>query len=149
MRIVLDTNILIRANHRSRSTARDLLLEIVSSTRHRLLVSRELLAEVSRVLRYDKLQKMYSLSEEDIYTYTQEILMLADRVILNPAIDVPIRDPKDVPILLTALQGRADALCTADPDFFAAGCRTFCSNFGIDVCSEGELWQRIRLRDPE
>jgi predicted nucleic acid-binding protein len=50
MRIVLDTNILARANPRSKSLARGLLLAILESAKHVLVLSPFLLRETERVL---------------------------------------------------------------------------------------------------
>lgn len=52
MRIVLDTKILARANPRSKSMARVLLLTILESAEHILV----LLRETERVLNYPRLQ---------------------------------------------------------------------------------------------
>jgi predicted nucleic acid-binding protein len=49
MRIVLDTNILVRANAKARGPARELLLLIVDSPEHTLLLSPFLLEELERV----------------------------------------------------------------------------------------------------
>jgi len=51
MRVVLDTNILIRANPKARGPAREVLQKIVSGE-HVLVTSRFLLQEVARVLAY-------------------------------------------------------------------------------------------------
>lgn len=50
MKIVLDTTILVRANERSHGLARELLMKIVES-QHTLLLSNEILHELTRVLR--------------------------------------------------------------------------------------------------
>jgi predicted nucleic acid-binding protein len=49
MRIVLDTNILARANPRSKGVARILLLTILESADHALVLSPFLLRETERV----------------------------------------------------------------------------------------------------
>ncbi len=51
MRIVLDTNILARANPNSKGVARSLLLTILESAEHVLVVSPFLLRETERVLK--------------------------------------------------------------------------------------------------
>ncbi|MGA9625013.1 MAG: hypothetical protein WBL65_17660 [Bryobacteraceae bacterium] len=52
MRIVPDTNILVRANAKAKGPARELLPVIVNSPEHVLLVSPFLLMELERVLSY-------------------------------------------------------------------------------------------------
>src|ERR1700756_5383619 len=59
MRIVLDTNILARANPRSKSVARVLLLTILESAEHVLVLSPFLLRETERVLNYPRLQALW------------------------------------------------------------------------------------------
>jgi predicted nucleic acid-binding protein len=56
MRIVLDTNILVRANAKAQGLARQLLQLIVDSPEHALLLSPFLLQEVERVLDYDRVR---------------------------------------------------------------------------------------------
>jgi predicted nucleic acid-binding protein len=54
VRIVLDTTILVRATEVSRGLARELLLNIVDGS-HTLVLSREMLFELAKVLRYPRL----------------------------------------------------------------------------------------------
>ena len=70
MRIVLDTNILARANPNSKSIARILLLTILESAEHVLVVSPFLLRETERVLNYPRLQAIWPLTLEEIERYT-------------------------------------------------------------------------------
>lgn len=71
MRIVLDTNILVRANPKvaPAGLARDLLLTIVSANEHTLILSSAILVEVRRVLNYPHLQSRWPLTEEMIAQY--------------------------------------------------------------------------------
>ena len=68
MKIVLDTTILVRANEHSNGLARELLTNIVDS-KHRLLLSNEMLYELARVLRYPRLQAFYDLPENLVFDY--------------------------------------------------------------------------------
>jgi predicted nucleic acid-binding protein len=56
MRIVLDTNILVRANAKAKGPARELLLLIVNSAEHTLLLSPFLLEELERVFSYERVR---------------------------------------------------------------------------------------------
>jgi predicted nucleic acid-binding protein len=56
MKIVLDTNILVRANARARGPARELLQVIASSPEHTLLLSAFLLQELERVFSYERVR---------------------------------------------------------------------------------------------
>jgi len=70
VRVVLDTNILVRANPKvsPRGLARDLLLNIVSGP-HVLILSSAILIEVQRVLTYPRVQSRWPLPGEAIEQY--------------------------------------------------------------------------------
>ena len=70
MRVLLDVNILVRANENSDGLARKLLLQLLSG-RHVILTSTEILMELVRVLRYPRMQALFGLTEEQIYEYVQ------------------------------------------------------------------------------
>jgi putative PIN family toxin of toxin-antitoxin system len=99
---------------------------------------------VKRTLSYPRLQTQYSLTEAEI----QEHVDLLQRVatIVEPLISEPIilSDPKDDPVLFTAVQGRADVLCTRDRDFYVPEVIAFCRQRGIEVMGEVELLNRLR-----
>jgi len=119
VRIVLDTNILVRANPRvsPEGLARDLLLTIVSGP-HVLVLSAPILFEVRRVLAYPHVQARWPLTPEAIDRYLVYLSALAEVVAPIPASSpVVISDPDDDPILQTAITGRADVLCTRDEAF--------------------------------
>ena len=69
MRIVLDTNILVRANARARGPARELLQLIVASPGHVLLMSPFLLQELERVFSYERVRVSSKLTDEEIAEY--------------------------------------------------------------------------------
>jgi len=60
MRIVLDTNILVRANIKAPGPAREALLKIIYGN-HALITSPFLLREVERALAYPRLQEVWRL----------------------------------------------------------------------------------------
>jgi predicted nucleic acid-binding protein len=62
MRVLLDTNILVRANPRAGGSARALFAELARSPEHTLIVSPFLLEEVERVLAYPRLQALWPLT---------------------------------------------------------------------------------------
>lgn len=67
MRIVLDTNILVRANAKAKGPARELLLLIVSSREHVLLLSPFLLKELERVFGYSRSQSLANVSLFEVW----------------------------------------------------------------------------------
>lgn len=143
MKIVLDTSILVRANEHSSGLARTLLIEIVDSS-HKLLVSNEMLYELTRVLRYPRLQKFYDLPENLIYGYISFLRRSAEIVPLNPLVTAPIRDVNDVIVMQTAIIGEADILCTKDEDFFEEPASKYLNRMGITVVDDVTLMMRLR-----
>jgi hypothetical protein len=79
VRVLLDANVLIRANEKSVGPARSLLLELISR-KHVILTSADLLIELGRTLRYPRVQALYELSEEQIYDYVQFLKSACDVV---------------------------------------------------------------------
>ena len=90
MRIVLDSNILVRAFVSSRGLAHDLLLVILTSD-HTLILSNEILIEAARVLRYPRLLAAHGESEEAIYNFTGWLRDAAEIIALDPLTRAPIR----------------------------------------------------------
>lgn len=96
VRIVLDSNILVRANPKvsPRGLARDLLLTTVSGP-HTLVLSQAILVEVQRVLAYPHVQARWPLTEEAI---EQSVAYLGSAGILvePPVVFSPVvSDPDD------------------------------------------------------
>ena len=69
MRIVLDTNILVRANAKARGPARELLEIIASSSNHTVLLSPFLLDELERKFFLRAGQSLSRLTEEEVAEY--------------------------------------------------------------------------------
>ena len=143
MRIVLDTNVLIRANPKARGPARELLLKIISGN-HVLVTSPFLLQELARVLAYPRIEARWRLRPEEIDEYVQ-ILASASEVVA-PAAGVPIvlKDADDDPVLYTAVAGKADVLCTLDAYFYEESVRSFAARMGFSIIDDTALLQQIR-----
>jgi putative PIN family toxin of toxin-antitoxin system len=146
MRIVLDTNILARANPHSKGVARIVLLAILESADHVLVLSPFLLRETERVLNYPRLQALWPLTPVDIEQYTQALQDFAELV--NPKITRRIvpNDQEDDPVLETAFSGRAHVLCTLDRHFRDRTVLEDCREHGVQVLTDLELLSI--LRDP-
>lgn len=138
MRIVLDTNVLVRANIKSHGPAREALLKIIYGN-HVLITSPFLLREVERALAYPRLQKLWRLTFHEIQEHVQFLVEFSELV--HPIIGAPVvlGDPNDDPVIYTAISGKADALCTLDSDFLEEAVVTFCRNHGISILSDVEL----------
>lgn len=142
MRIVLDSNILVRAFVSSRGLAHGLLLAILESD-HTLILSNEILHEAARVLRYPRLFAVHGESEETIYDFTGWLRDAAEIVTLNPLAHAPIRDRNDIFVLQTALSGEADVLCSGDQDFFEPPASIFLASCGIEVLTDAQLMRKL------
>src|SRR5260370_14551315 len=117
MRIVLDTNILTRANPRSKSVARVLLLTILESAKHVLVLPPFLLRETERVLNYPRLQALWPLTPFDIEQYTQALHDFAELVNPQSGGRLVPNDQEDDPVLETAVHGRVHVLFTLPRHF--------------------------------
>jgi len=144
MRIVLDTNILVRANIKARGPARDLLLHIAYGD-HVLITSPFLLRELERALPYPRLQKLWGLSSRDIQEQVQFVEKISELV--HPVMEEPVvlKDPKDDPVVYAAICGKAEALCTLDRDFLEPEVVAFCRLRGVSILNDVELLQRLML----
>lgn len=143
MRIVLDSNILIRAFVSQQGSANELLISLIKGG-HRLVTSGEILFEVGRILRQPRMGSIHGKTEDDVYDFISWLRVTSYLVEVDIFPLAPIRDPGDVLVLQTAAMGRADVLCTCDRDFFAPPAADFLKKCGITVISDGELLKRLR-----
>ena len=143
MRVVLDVNILVRANDRSAGLARELLRELLRQ-RCTILISGEILFELARVLRYPRMQARYSLTEADIYEYIQYLGKVAEFVLPDTSLTVQIRDAADIAVVQTAITGEAELICTVDADFYEPSITRFLSQVGIRAVDDITLMQILR-----
>lgn len=65
MRILLDTNLLVRAAITPKGSAREILRLIEASADHTLVISAYLLSEVTDVLRRDRIRARWPLTDEE------------------------------------------------------------------------------------
>jgi putative PIN family toxin of toxin-antitoxin system len=146
MRIVLDTNILVRANAKARGPARELLQLIVGSRDHVLLLSPFLQQELERVFSYERVRALSKLTDGEIVEYLSYLRAndVSEIVFPGPAPRVVPADPDDDPVVHTAVVGRADALCTLNRDFFNPSVRDYCRDRGVLIANEVELLGLLR-----
>jgi len=146
MRIVLDTNILVRANTKARGPARALLQLIVESPKHTLLFSPFLLQELERVLDYQRVRAATKLSDEEVAEYLRylRVKQITEMVFPGPAPRVVIADPADDPVVHAAVVGKADTLCTLNRHFYQPSVVEYCRNRGVIVVSDVNLLSLLR-----
>jgi putative PIN family toxin of toxin-antitoxin system len=144
VRILLDVNVLVRANEVSSGPARSLLRASIARG-HTLLLSGEMLVELARVLRYPRIQALFGLTEEQIYEYVQYLRSASEIVPIDHLLFAPMRDPMDIAVLQTAIAGAADVICTRDSDFRDAQTVAFCAAAGIEICTDRELQEKLEI----
>jgi putative PIN family toxin of toxin-antitoxin system len=151
MRIVLDTNILVRANAKARGPARELLQLIVGSRDHVLLLSPFLEQELERVFSYERVRASSKLTDSEIVEYLSYLRArnVSEIVFPGPAPRVVPADLDDDSVVHTAVVGRADALCTLNRDFFNPLVRDYCRERGVLILNDVELLNLLRSREPK
>jgi putative PIN family toxin of toxin-antitoxin system len=145
VRIVLDTNILVRAAGNDQGLAGQLLGEIISGP-HTLVISPYILSEIARVLSYPRLQARWQLSQMAIAEFIKSMGDVAEIVLTTTPDPVVVADPDDDPIVQTAVLGRVDFLCTRDAHVLQAGVVEYCASHGIKVTSDIDLYHTLTGR---
>jgi len=119
MRLVLDTNVLARVVISPQGVAADLFERV--RTEHVLVSSSELLSELSRILRYERVRKLHRLDDAEIDAFVRNIE--AGSIPVQLPADIPAvvaADPDDDTFVATAVLGEADAICTRNRHLYAA-----------------------------
>ncbi|MGA2601092.1 MAG: putative toxin-antitoxin system toxin component, PIN family [Bryobacteraceae bacterium] len=145
MRIVLDTNILVRANPTvlPQGLARDLLLTILSGP-HVLVLSAPLLTEVQQVLNYPHVQARWPLTPDAIAQYVFLLQDAGAMIDLPESFPAVVSDPDDDFVLQTAIAGQAEVLCTRDTAFRHEKVEEVCAAHGIRILEDITLLQELR-----
>lgn len=146
MRIVLDTNILVRANVKAKGPARELLQIIIGSLEHKLLISPFLFDELERVFSYERVRILSKLTDEEIAEYLSYLQArdVTEVVYPGPAPRVVPSDPDDDPVVHTAVVGQADVLCTLNRHFYDSAVVEYCRSRGIVITSDAKLIRLLR-----
>jgi putative PIN family toxin of toxin-antitoxin system len=145
MRVVFDTNVLVRGAMSPQGLANSLQTLLLHSG-HELVVSTWLLQELEDVLRRPRMRQYHQFDDERIRQIILNLDTLATRVVIGHPPETPLvkRDPKDDAIILTAIVGEADVICTKDADLLDAEVKEFCAKRGIRVLTDVELLAELR-----
>jgi len=144
MRIVLDTNIMVRAAGGADSPAQAVFLFSLDA-KHSLIVSEYSLRELRRVLMYPRIQRTTGWSLQQADEHVQEVSRKAEIVELPDFIPAAVpHDPADDPIVATAVAGQADVLCTLDRHLRRLEVEAYCAQFGIRILTDVELLDELR-----
>jgi len=140
VRILLDTNVLVRAFVSARGPAAEVLRRTTRA--HRLLLSPHLLDEVERVLAYPRLRKIARFEAADVERFLNLLIEAGEVVYPEGGMPVPVSDPDDVAILQAAA-GKAEVICTLDRHLFQPEVVAWCQHLGIRVERDVELLRRL------
>jgi putative PIN family toxin of toxin-antitoxin system len=147
VRFTLDSNILVRAVTSPRGPALH-LLDIVLGA-HTLVLSRFILDEVVRVLLYPRIQTRYRITADEAARFAGTLAdasHLVEPVIVRPIV---LSDPADDSVLYTAVDGKADVLCTGNTRHFASPeVQNFCMAHGISVMTDLEILRDLFKHGP-
>lgn len=147
MRIVCDTNVLVRAAINPNGLASELLRRIRQD--HALVASYPLLAETLNVLRRPRIRSLHGGDEHDIRRFISSLYKAAAIVQVPQFLPRVIpRNPKDDAVLMTALGGQADVLATRDQHFFDPGVLAFANSRGLRVLRDDQLLNELRAAQP-
>ena len=148
-KIVLDTNIIVRAVASPSGLASELLRRTISDG-NLLCTSNFMLAELDRVLRYPRVRKIHGLSDTEIEDFVRSIQQVALVVEVDAAKSVRVtRDKDDDPVIETALRTKADYLCSIDKDIGAKEVVDHCKAVGVEDVTDTVLIAIFRNQDQE
>jgi putative PIN family toxin of toxin-antitoxin system len=117
LRVVIDTNVLVSAIILPHSHVGSILTYLRRGA-YIPLYHTETLDELIRVLARPRIQSKYHISNNDIHTVVDLLLLRGELVGSIKRLAV-CRDPKDDIFLSVALAGQADALVTGDSDLLS------------------------------
>lgn len=143
MRVVLDTNILARIPASPHGPAGELFDCLRSE--HLLISSSELLAELVRVLGYERLRKIHGLDDAAIEEFVEHVEAGSLLVALpDPLPRVVPDDADDDAVIATAIAGKGDVICTRNRHLFHPDVLACCRLHEIRVLSDVELLGELR-----
>jgi putative PIN family toxin of toxin-antitoxin system len=144
MRVVLDTNLIVRAAGQT-GLACD-LLSLALDERHTLVMSHSLYAEVEKVLHYPRIRALHGWDDAEIRSFlallvagSEQVTVLGYRI--GPLVGL---DPTDDMVLLTATAGQADFLGTNNRHLFAPDVVRFAAGHGVRILRDVDLIAELR-----
>ena len=118
MRVVLDTNVLVSGLMFPDSLP-GVIVRTWREAGYDLVVSREQLAEIGRVLAYPKIRAILGWDADTIERFLKQLYLRAEIIdIAGVEVEIP-EDRDDDPILATLVAGAADCLITGDGHLLA------------------------------
>lgn len=114
MRVVVDTNVIVRAVIKPTGAVGSVLLHLRQGD-YTLLYAQPLLEELVDVLNRPRIRDKYRLTQRDIQTVVSLVLLRGEAVTVRERITA-CRDPKDDKFLEAAVSGEADVIVSGDQD---------------------------------
>lgn len=114
LKIVVDTNLWVRVLLGGRKTLP--ILEAWREGKFKVICSETLITELDTVWQRPRLRQ--NIAAQDANDLIEQLRLRSDLVELK-TIPPRCRDPKDHPVLATAIDGHADAIATGDDDLRA------------------------------
>ena len=143
MIITVDTSILVGATSRSNGPARRLMQTIAEDASHRLVLSPYIIGEVGKALSYSRMQAELQITPSEIQDHLAWLRHISRQVEPEAGLPVVLTDPKDDPVVYTAVGARADILCTRDRGFFQPNVIAFCRRYNIEIMDDIWLLQEL------
>lgn len=129
LRIVVDTNIWVRVLLGGPVSLP--VLQALYENKFSLIVSEALITELKIVTQRPRLRR--GIGAEDVQDLLEQLELRGEFVTLT-TIPPRCRDPKDHPVLATAIDGQADAIITGDDDLRADDeLRRAMADYGVEL----------------
>ena len=112
--VVVDTNVWVSAFLNPHGFPATLLRSWIDGA-FQVAISAPLMEELDRVLSRPRLMLKYGYAHADLQEYLERIISRAKRVTVVAEV-VPVRDPKDNPVIETTIRGGARFLVSRDED---------------------------------
>lgn len=113
IRVVIDANVFVSAAIKPGSNP-DKIIDLVKQGKLTLMISKDILAEIKKVLLSEKIRRVQNLTEKKINQSLREISRAA---VITPGrlhIQAVKDDPQDNKYLECAIEGRADFIISGD-----------------------------------
>ena len=137
IKIVLDANQFVSALLKPASNSAQ-LLDLVHAGKIRLLVSKRIIAEIERVIRYPKIKKIHRRSDSNLDAFIIKIIRASQMVSGRLSLQVIKDDPTDDKYLECAIEGESDYIVSGDKHL-----KDLNSFQGIPIVSPAEFLKRI------
>ncbi len=115
MKVVLDTNVLLSGLMLPDSTP-GRVVKAWRETRFDLVISKEQLTEIAKVLTYSKIRKRLKWRRANIERFLRQLYLRSELVDISGVFQTVPDDPEDQPILASLIASRAEYLVTGDSD---------------------------------